>query len=59
VQALGNLGRRLVAWLIIAVAAVLLLKILWGIVAGFLHAILLAVALVVVLGALFWALRRV
>jgi hypothetical protein len=59
VEALGNLGRRMVAWLVLVAAAALLVRILWGVVAGFLHAVLVLVALVVAITALMWARRRV
>ena len=57
-EALGNLGRRLLAWIVLAVAAIILLKILFGIVAGFVQAIVLTIALVVAGLALIWALNR-
>jgi hypothetical protein len=57
-EALGNLGRRLLAWIVLAVAAIILLKIVFGIVAGFVQAVVLTIALVVAGFALIWALNR-
>ena len=58
-EALGNLGRRLVAWLVLAVVAVLLLKIVFGIIAGFVQTVLLVAALAMACVALVWALNRI
>jgi len=59
VEALGNLGRRLVAWLVLAVVAVIVVKILVGILAGFVQTVVLIAALLVLGVAALWALRRI
>lgn len=57
-SAFGTLARRVVAWLVLAAVAVVLLKVVVGIVAGFLGTILL-LALLAVLGVgVLWALRH-
>jgi hypothetical protein len=58
-EALGTLGRRLVAWLVLAVVAVILLKIVFGIIAGFVQTVLLVAVLAMACVALVWALNRV
>jgi hypothetical protein len=49
----------LVAWLVLAVVAVIALKVLLGIVAGFVQSLLFLVVLAVLVLAAVWALRRV
>ena len=57
-SAFGSLGRRLVAWVVLAALAVVALKILFGIVAGIVTAIVwTAVLAALVVGAV-WAVRR-
>jgi len=58
-KALGNLGRRVVAWLVLGVVAVVLLNIVFGIVAGFVQTVLLVGVLLMACIALVWALNRV
>ncbi len=58
-EALGNLGRRVVAWLVLGVVAVVLLKIVFGIIAGFVQTVLLVGVLLMACIALLWALNRV
>jgi hypothetical protein len=58
-SALGNLGKRVVAWIVIAAVVVLALKLIVGAVFGFVTMIFtLALIAVAVLGVL-WALRHV
>jgi divalent metal cation (Fe/Co/Zn/Cd) transporter len=58
-SALGNLGKRVVAWIVIAAVVVLALKLIVGTVFGFVTMIFtLALIAVAVLGVL-WALRHV
>ncbi len=58
-EALGNLGRRVVAWLVLGIVAVVLLKIAFGIIAGFVQTVLLVGVLIMACIALVWALNRV
>ena len=58
-EALGNLGRRAAAWLVLGIVAVVLLKIVFGIIAGFVQTVLLVGVLLVACVALLWALNRV
>ncbi len=58
-EALGNLGRRVVAWLVLGIVAIVLLKIAFGIIAGFVQTVLLVGVLVMACIALVWALNRV
>ena len=57
-EALGAFGRRLVAWLILVVAVLLVLKIAAGVVIGFAHFVMTVVILVAVGAAVLWALRH-
>ena len=57
-EALGTLGRRLLAWAVLALAAVIVLRLLLGVVAGILQTVMFVVLLLVVGAALLWALRR-
>jgi hypothetical protein len=58
-SALGNLGKRVIAWIVIAAVVVLALKLIVGAVFGFVTMIFtLALIAVAVLGVL-WALRHV
>jgi hypothetical protein len=57
-SAFGTLGRKLVAWAVLALVAVVLLKLAVGIVAGLVMTVL-TIALLVVAGfAVLWAVRR-
>ncbi len=58
-EALGNLGRRVIAWLVLGIVAIVLLKIAFGIIAGFVQTVLLVAVLVMGCIALVWALNRV
>jgi hypothetical protein len=58
-SALGSLGRRLLAWVVLILAALLLLKLVVGVFIGLVAAVM-TIALVVALGlAVVWALRRI
>jgi hypothetical protein len=57
-SALGTLGRRVIAWVVLLFVAVIAIKIAIGIVAGLVQAVvLLALGVVAVVGVL-WALRH-
>jgi hypothetical protein len=56
---LRGLGRRLVAWTVLAVALILALKIAGAIVIGFVTTILTIAAVLVIGVAVIWALRRI
>ena len=58
-ETLGTLGRRAVAWLVLGIVAVVLLKIAFGIIAGFVQTVLLVAVLLMACIALVWALNRV
>ena len=57
-EALGAFGRRMVAWLIIVVAILLVLKLAAGVVIGFAHFVLTVVILVAIGAAVLWAIRH-
>ena len=57
-EALGAFGRRMLAWLIIVIAVLLVLKIAAGVVIGFAHFVLTVVILVAIGAAVLWALRH-
>jgi hypothetical protein len=58
-SALGNLGRRVLAWVIIAAVVVLAIKLIFGAVIGFFMMIVtLALIAAAVVGVL-WALRNI
>jgi hypothetical protein len=57
-SALGNLGRRILAWIIVAAVAVLAIKLIVGAVFGFITMIItLAVIAAAIVGVL-WAMRH-
>lgn len=57
-SALGTLGRRAIAWIILLAIAVLAIKVVFSIVAGLVTAALWAVAFVLVVMAALWAFRH-
>ena len=57
-SAFGTLGRRLVAWIVLIAIAIVALKIVFGIVAGIVTAILWAALLAGVVVAALWAVKR-
>jgi len=58
-SAFGAFGRRLVAWVVLIAVAIVALKIVFGIVAGLVMAILWSVLLVGLAVAVIWAVRRI
>ena len=54
----GTLARRVLAWVVLVAAAVILLKVAVGIVLSFVHAIVIIALLAVVGLGVLWALRR-
>jgi hypothetical protein len=58
-NAFGALGRRLVAWVVLIAVALVALKIVFGIVAGLVMAVLWSVLLVGLAVAVIWAVRRI
>ncbi len=58
-SAFGTLGRRLVAWVVLIAVAIVALKVVFGIVAGLVMAVLWSVLLVGLTVAVIWAVRRI
>ena len=58
-SAFGTLARRVVAWIVLLAVAVIALKIVFGIVAGLVMALLWGVALIALAVAVIWAVRRI
>ncbi len=58
-NAFGAFGRRLVAWIVLIAVAIVALKIVFGIVAGLVMAVLWSVLLVGLAVAVIWAVRRI
>lgn len=56
-ERLGSLGRRLVAYAVMIVAVVVLLRIVLGAVVGFIHMLILVAVAVFAVYAFFWAQR--
>jgi hypothetical protein len=57
-SALGNLGRRVLAWIVIAVVAVLAIKLIVGAVFGFITMILTLALIAAAIVGVLWALRH-
>jgi hypothetical protein len=57
-SAVGTLGKKVVAWLVVAAAAVIALKLIIGAVMGFVTFLLTIVLVVGVIMAVMWALRH-
>jgi hypothetical protein len=57
--ALGDMGRRLLAWALIVIAVLVVLKIVAGVVIGFVYTVLTVTLLLVVGVAVLWALRHI
>ena len=55
----GGLGRRVLAWVIIIAVAIIALKLVFGIVFGFLQMLISVALLVVVVMSVLWALRHI
>jgi hypothetical protein len=58
-SALGNLGRRVLAWIVIAAVAILAIKLIIGAVFGFITMIVTLALIVAAIVAVMWALRHV
>ncbi len=58
-SAFGAFGRRLVAWIVLIAIAVIALKVVFGIVAGIISALLWTALLVTLAVCVVWALRHV
>ena len=58
-SALGNLGRRVLAWVIIAAVAVLAIKLVIGAVFGFVTMIFTLALIAAAIVAVLWALRHI
>ena len=58
-SAFGALGRRLVAWIVLIAIAVIALKVVFGIVAGIVSALLWTALLAALAVGVVWALRHV
>jgi hypothetical protein len=56
--ALGDMGRRLLAWAVVVIAALLLLKLVAGVVIGLVYTVVTIALLVVVGFGVLWALRH-
>ena len=57
-SAVSTLGKRVLAWVVIAVAAILALKLVAGVVIGLVTAVFSIALAVVVIAALIWAWRH-
>jgi len=57
-SAVGTLGKRVVAWLVVAAAAIIALKLIIGAVMGFVTFLLTIVLVAGVIMAVVWALRH-
>ena len=55
---LGTLGRRVIAWIVIAAVGLLLVKLLIGTVVGIVTTLLTIVLVVAAVAAILWAVRR-
>jgi hypothetical protein len=58
-SALGNLGRRVIAWIVIAAVAILAIKLIIGAVFGFITMILTLALIAVAIVGVMWALRHI
>ena len=57
-SAVGTLGKKVVAWLVVAAAAIIALKLIIGAVMGIVTFVLTIVLVVAVIVAVMWALRH-
>jgi hypothetical protein len=57
-SALGNLGKRIIAWLVVAAVAILAIKLIIGAVFGFITMILTLALIAVAIVGVLWALRH-
>ena len=58
-SALGSLGKRIVAWIVIAAVAILALKLIVGAIFGFVTMIITLALIAAAVVGLLWALRRI
>jgi hypothetical protein len=58
-SALGNLGKRVIAWILIAAVAILAIKLIIGAVFGFITMILTLALIAVAIVGVLWALRHI
>ena len=58
-SALGNLGRRVIAWIVIAAVAILAIKLIIGAVFGFITMILTLALIAAAIVGVMWALRHI
>jgi hypothetical protein len=58
-SALGNLGRRVLAWIIIAAVVVLAIKLIFGAVIGFFTFLITLVLIAAAVVGVLWALRHI
>ena len=56
-QTFGNIGRKLMAWAILAVVAVVFLKLAIGLVMGVVYAVATVALIIALVFAVMWALR--
>jgi hypothetical protein len=57
-SAVGTLGKKVVAWLVVAAAAIIALKLIIGAVIGFVTFLLTIALVVAVIGGVIWAFRH-
>jgi hypothetical protein len=57
-SALGNLGRRVIAWIVVAAVAILAIKLIIGAVFGFITMILTLALIAVAIVGVMWAVRH-
>jgi hypothetical protein len=55
----GSFGKRVIAWIVIAAALILALKLIVGAVLGFVAFLFTVVLVVAVIGGVLWALRHI
>jgi hypothetical protein len=58
-SALGNLGKRVLAWIVIAAVVVLAIKLIFGAVVGFITMIFTLALIAVAVVGVIWALRHI
>jgi hypothetical protein len=58
-SALGNLGKRVLAWIVIAAVVVLAIKLIFGAVVGFVTMIFTLALIAVAVVGVIWALRHI
>jgi hypothetical protein len=58
-SALGNLGKRVLAWIVVAVVVVLAIKLIFGAVVGFVTMMFTLALIAVAVVGVIWALRHI